>query len=382
MIASTEVVIIGGGIEGSSIAYHLTRAGARVTLLEGWGIAAGASGASAGGVRHQGRDLREFPLAFRAIERWLHLEQELAADVHYRRDGHATTIEHENDLPELQNSVQLQRAQGLDIFVVQGEELRHLIPGISPSVIAAAYSPHDGHANPTLTTRAFAAAAERQGATVRTGVAATRICVEGGRVTGVETSEGPFPADVVVLAAGAWSIGLAAGIGIDLHCSPDGYQAMTTQPMAPHLAQVLGSMRRMISLKQLPDGRYLLGGGWPGRFALTDPRGQVIEKNVAHNVEAAVGIIPDVARAIVQDAWIGIDAHGQDEVPVLGPVDGVDGLVVATGFSGHGFALSPAVGEAIAGLITTGSSPIDISQLALSRFDGVQSNASGVRHAG
>src|SRR5688572_27963891 len=115
----TEVVIIGGGVEGSSIAYHLTRAGARVTLLERWGIAAGASGASAGGVRHQGRDLREFPLAFRAIERWLHLEQELAADLHYRRDGHATTIEDEADLPILQDSVQLQRAHGLDIYVVQ-----------------------------------------------------------------------------------------------------------------------------------------------------------------------------------------------------------------------------------------------------------------------
>ena len=379
---STEVVIIGGGVEGSSIAYHLTRAGARVTLLERWDIAAGASGASAGGVRHQGRDLREFPLAFRAIERWLHLEQELAADLHYRRDGHATTIEHEDDLPELQDSVQLQRAHGLDIYIVQSEELRHLIPGISPSVIAAAYSPHDGHADPALTTRAFAAAAERQGATVRTGVAVTRICVEGGRVTGVETSEGRVSADVVVLAAGVWSIELASGIGVDVHCSPDGYQALTTQPMAPHLAQVLGSIRRMISLKQLPDGRYLLGGGWPGHYALTDPRGQVIDENIGNNVEAAVGILPDVARSIVQEAWIGIDAHGHDEVPVLDHVDGVDDLVVATGFSGHGFALSPAVGEAIAGLITTGSSPIDISQLRLSRFGTIASDASAVRHAG
>jgi sarcosine oxidase subunit beta len=206
--------------------------------------------------------------------------------------------------------------------------------------------------------------------------------VDGGKVTGVETTEGPVAADIVVLAAGAWSIELAAGIGVDLHCSPDGYQAMTTQPMALHLAQVLSSMRRMISLKQLPDGRYLLGGGWPGHFALTDPRGQVIDENIANNLEAAVGILPDVARTIVQESWIGIDAHGHDEVPVLGHVDGLEGLIVATGFSGHGFALSPAVGEAIAGLITTGTSPIDISQLSLSRFDGVPSEASEVRHAG
>jgi sarcosine oxidase subunit beta len=189
-------------------------------------------------------------------------------------------------------------------------------------------------------------------------------------------------ADVIVLAAGAWSIELAAAIGVDLHCSPDGYQAMTTGPMPPHLAQVLGSIRRMISLKQLPDGRYLLGGGWPGLFDLLNPRGQVIEANIENNVAAAVGLLPDVANAVVEQSWIGIDAHGHDEVPVLGHVDGIEGLIVATGFSGHGFALSPAVGEAIAGLITTTASPIDISQLALSRFTNEVSDASQVRHAG
>ena len=377
-----EVVVIGGGVQGASIAYHLTRAGARVTLLERWGIAAGASGASAGGVRHQGRDLREFPLAFRAIDRWLHLEQELNADLHYRREGHATTIEDGADLPSLQDSGEEQRAHGLDIYLVQGDELRHLIPGVAPSVIAVAYTPHDGHADPTLTTQAFANAAKRQGARVRSGVTVTAISISGGRATGVGTTDGAVAADAVVLAAGAWSMGLAAGIGLDLHCSPDAYQALTTQPMAPHLAQVLGSIRRTISLKQLPDGRYLLGGGWPGQFALNDPRGQVIEANVARNIAEAVAILPDVARAVVQEGWIGIDAHGHDEVPVLGPVDGIDGLVVATGFSGHGFALSPAVGEAIAGLITTGASPIDISRLSLDRFHGSASGASEVRDAG
>ena len=104
-----DVVVIGGGVEGCSIAWHLTLAGARVGLLERWEIGAGASGASAGGVRHQGRDLREFPLAFRAIERWLTLENELNANVDYRRDGHATTCEHEEDLPELAKSVLVQR---------------------------------------------------------------------------------------------------------------------------------------------------------------------------------------------------------------------------------------------------------------------------------
>lgn len=378
---TSEVIVVGGGVEGSSIAWHLARSGARVTLIERWEIGAGASGASAGGVRQQGRDFREFPLAFRALDRWKTLEEELGSDVDYRRGGHATTAEREDDLPILQASVRAQQIAGLEIDVVQGDQLRDLIPGIAPTVLAAAYSPNDGHANPTLTTQAFARAAEREGALIRTGEEVTSLVLENGRIAGVVTDQGAYAGDVVVLAAGAWSNALAAAIGVDLHCSPDGYQAITTFPVEPHLVQVLGSMNRMISLKQLPDGRYLLGGGWPGEFSLSFPRGKTLEANIVGNQEAAIGLIPDVARAVIDQAWIGIDNHGHDEVPVLGRVDGVDGLIVATGFSGHGFALSPAVGEAIAGLILTGESPIDISQLGLDRFSG-ETDASDHHHAG
>jgi sarcosine oxidase subunit beta len=156
---------------------------------------------------------------------------------------------------------------------------------------------------------------------------------------------------------------------------------MTTFPAEPHLTQVLGSMRRLISLKQLPDGRYLLGGGWPGTYTLDFPRGKTLEENMLGNHAAATALVPHVASAVIDQAWIGIDAHGHDEVPVLGFADGFEGLVVATGFSGHGFALSPAVGEAIAGLVTTGASSIDISGLALSRFAD-DTKASNRHHAG
>ena len=251
----------------------------RVAVLERWEIASAASGASAGGVRHQGRDLREFPLAFRALDRWRTLEEELNANLDYRRNGHATTCEHEEDLAELAKYVLIQRSAGLDLALVEGDDLRQLIPGIAPSVIAAAYSPEDGHADPARTTRAFADAARRLGATIQTGTEVTALTMRSDRVTGVETSDGRVQADTVVLAAGAWSGELAAGIGIDLHVTPDGYQAVTTFPVEPHLTQVLGSMRRLISLKQLPDGRYLLGGGWPGnlfagRAAGRDDRGE------------------------------------------------------------------------------------------------------------
>lgn len=365
----TEVVVIGGGVQGCSIAYHLARSGARVTLLEKHTLAAAASGASAGGVRHQGRDPREFPLAFRAIDRWRTLEDELAADLSYRRDGHLTTIEGEADLSTLTASIATQAATGLDIRLVQGDELRSIVPGIAPSVIAGAYSPNDGHANPTRTTEAFGAAAVRHGATIRTGVTVRHIHTRAGRVVGIDTSDGVLAADVVILAAGAWSMSLAADLGIDLPLKADGFQAMTTEPAPPALKPVMGSVRRMISLKQLPDGRYLLGGGWPGTFSLDRPRGETLAESHTGNIAAAAGIFPASAAVPIENAWLGIEAVAIDEVPIIGPVAGIDGLIVAAGFSGHGFAISPAVGEAVASLVASNEIPTEIAELTHARFD-------------
>ena len=364
-----EVIVIGGGVQGSSIAYSLRRRGIDVVLLETHSVSAGASGASAGGVRHQGRDLREFPLAFRAIERWRALEAELDADLGYRRDGHLTLIEDEGELPALQASVATQVAHGLEIRVIEGDELRSLVPSISPAVVAGAFSPNDGHANPTRTALAFAQAAQRLGARICEGVSVTSIELSRDSVTGVVTDQGSLSADMVVLAAGAWSTRLAAGIGLDLPLEPLPLQAMTTVPGPQVLRPVLGSTTRLISLKQLPGGRFLLGGGWPGSYSLDQPRGRPTAENIAGNVAEAVAILPAVAEAAVDTSWIGIEALAIDEVPILGAVPGRDGIVLATGFSGHGFALSPAVGEAIAELIATGVTPSEITPLTIDRFE-------------
>ncbi len=131
---------------------------------------------------------------------------------------------------------------------------------------------------------------------------------------------------------------------------------------------MLGSVRRLISLKQLPDGRFLLGGGWPGEFNLDQPRGSSLAENQAKNRAEAIGILPAVADVEIEDAWLGIEAVAIDDVPIIGPIEDFEGLVVAAGFSGHGFALSPAVGEAVAGLISTGELPAELAELTVERF--------------
>ncbi|HEX5501719.1 MAG TPA: FAD-binding oxidoreductase [Thermomicrobiales bacterium] len=366
----TEVVVIGGGVIGTSIAYHLAAAGAAVTLLERRAIAAGASGASAGGVRQQGRDLREMPLAIRSIAKWATLEDELECDLDYRRQGHLTLIERAGQLPALAASVAEQRAAGLALDLVTGDDLRALAPAVSSHVYGGSYTAADGHANPMLTALGFAEAAKRRGAVVRTGVGVTGLAVAGGRVTGVETNAGPLAADVTVLAAGAWSAGLARAVGLALPLEPMGLQMLVTAP-APHcLDQVVGCVGRPLSLKQLPSGGFLIGGGWPGDVLLDRDVALPRAESVAGSAAVARDIVPRAGAVALERAWVGIEARAADDVPILGPVDGLAGLVVAAGFSGHGFALSPIVGQLIAELIVEGAPSIPLDALHLDRFAG------------
>lgn len=369
--AGAEVVVVGGGVIGSSIAYHLAKAGVKTLLLEKRDIAVAASGASAGGVRQQGRDPRELPFAILACARWATLEEELAADVHYRRKGHLSLIEHEGDRPALIAAIERQRAAGLNIVLVEGDELRALAPAVSPHLLAGSYTPDDGHANPGLTTRAFAAAAARAGAEIRTGVNVRGLAVAGGRVTGVLTDDGPIAADVTILAAGAWSKTLAATAEIDLPIAPMGLQMLLTEPAAPCLDQVVGCVGRRLSFKQLPAGNFLIGGGWPGDWSLDQSRGTPLAPSIWGSALTASAIIPAAGTVGLAEAWVGIEARAADDVPILGPVQGLDGLVLATGFSGHGFQLSPAIGQVIAELLVEGSPSISLADLALERFVGM-----------
>jgi sarcosine oxidase subunit beta len=370
-VATTDIVIVGGGVMGTSIAWHLARTGARVTLLERDQLAAQASGATAGGVRQLGRDARELPLAIASIQRWQSLEAELEADVEFRRGGQLLVTEDPALIPELERRVADEQARGLSIRLVQGADFHAITRGFAPSIEAGITTENDGQASGKLTTRAFGAAAERAGATIRTGVTVTGLVRDGDRITGVETSAGPISADLVVLAAGAWSKRLTDAIGLNVPISTMGLQMMATGPAEPMLPQTVGALGRQLSLKQTPDGRFVIGGGWPGDFNLDTATSTTRMSSIRGSIEHASAVYPILATLPLERAWVGIESLSWDGVPIIGPVDGLDGLILATGFSGHGFALSPIIGQLVSELITTGTPSLSLDAFALSRFDGL-----------
>lgn len=364
-------IVIGGGVIGSSIAYQLAKRGEAVTLLEAREVACAASGASAGGVRQQGRDPRELPIALRAIAMWPSLSEELGADLEYYQQGHLTFVRDEERIPWLEARVAEQRAGGLDVFVLYGDDLREVAPGMADTMLAGAYCPTDGHAQPMNVTKAFADAARRHGATVREHTPVRELLVRGGRVSGVLTADGVLEADQVVVAAGAWSRTLCASIGIDLPIEVGAPQMMLTTPLPHGLDPVVGCAGVLLSLKQLRYGNYLIGGGWPASVYMDreHPIGMNQAGSITGSAGASSSVWPILRQTRVQRVWSGLEAVAADEVPILGSVSGLDGLLLATGFSGHGFALAPYIGVLFADLITTGQTAIPIDALALQRFE-------------
>ncbi len=366
--ATSEVVVVGGGVIGSAISYELARRGIEVTLVEAATVASGASGASAGGVRQQGRDLRELPIAMRAIQRWPYLSEELGADLHYRQDGNLALAERPEDVAALERRVAEEQACGLDVRMVGQDELRELVPDIAPTVLAASWCPSDGHAMPSLVTHAFARAATRLGVRILQQTRVTGISQHRGQVASVTTTRGQISCRWVVNAAGAWSAAIARMVGLRIPIEPRALQMLVTEPMPPRLRPVLGSVHRRLSLKQLPGGSYMIGGGWPGRLDLATRRTRLLQASIAGSVRDASAVYPLLGRARLERGWAGIEAIAVDEVPILGTGGEVERFVFACGFSGHGFALAPAIGESIAELITVGRSSLPLDALSPARF--------------
>ncbi|MDQ3810322.1 MAG: FAD-binding oxidoreductase [Chloroflexota bacterium] len=368
-----DVAIVGSGVTGSSIAYHLARAGVQVRVFEqaAPAVEPSASWASAGGVRQQGRDPREWPLTLEAARRWPGLDDELGASTGFVQGGHVHVVERAEHLPALEARVARERAAGMDIRMLDQADLRQIAPGLAADAIAAAYTPGDGQAHPPSTTRAFAAAAERHGARLTTGTRVDCLLLERQRVTGLIAGGETVLAGRVVLATGVWTPRLTAPIGLELPIRTRAPQMLLTTPAAPQLAPTVTAVGRELSLKQLASGEFFIGGGWPAEIQDDGERlfCQVRDESVRGSWAVATAVVPVVAEHRIARSWCGLEAQAFDGVPLIGPAPDFEGLYLAVGFSGHGFQIAPAVGRTVADALLGRSAP-ELDGLAAARMAG------------
>ncbi len=369
--ANIEILIVGAGVIGNSIAYHLAREGHQVLVIDRSQIAdsPSASWASAGGVRRQGRHPAEAKLALEAIQRWKTLEQELEADLGYRRGGNLLLAESDIEANHLSKFVDQQHEMGFaDVQFVDRKEALSIVPELNDRVVAGSYSPDDGQADPVLTTRAFAKAAQHHEATYWTGTYTSSLLIHNDHIVGAKTEHGDVKAEHVILAAGAWSDELATTVGLRLPIRTRALQMILSTPAHNYqLEPVISAISRILSLKQVANGAFLLGGGWPGDPSSDRRSYSMRSTSIEGNWSTARELLPVVGDQQIARYWCGLEAQSIDNIPFIGQIPGLNGFTLAVGFSGHGFALAPAIGRCVADQINGLSTP-ELDKLNPSRI--------------
>ena len=412
-----DVVVVGAGIVGCAAAYFLARRGARIVVVERGPVPGEQSRKNWGFVRQQGRDPLEMPLVMEANRLWRGLERELGADIEWVQGGNLALAADEKRMARFEAWLPVAREFGLETRLLGARDLDGVVPGLAGSWAGGMHTPGDGHADPEKSTDAFARAAVSHGASLHLDCAVLGVSTRAGAVSGVVTEHGEIRTRAVVCAAGAWSARLARTLGLDL---PQrwvrGTVARTTSAPAVTACAVWGpgvafrqrrdgsftiaaggALDHDVTLDSLRQFRFFLPNYWKNkalfRFHVGRPllaslaaalpssaarrrplvwdRGLEPRPNpakVRRSLAELQRVLPSLPSLGIARSWAGYIDAAPDLVPVLGEAPQPGGFVLATGFSGHGFAMGPIAGRLVSELIVDGKASLDIAGFRVSRF--------------
>ena len=363
-----DVVVVGGGVIGTSSAFHLAEAGVRVLLLERSELASGSTSRAAGGIRAQFSDPLNIALGLRSLEAFERFRERPGAEIDLKQVGYLFLLDREEDVRAFERGVEVQNAHGVPSRFVSLEEAQRLSPlaGLD-GVLSATFSPLDGHASPEAVVQGYAAGARRHGAAVVTGCAVTGLDVAAGEIRGVETDDGRIETATVVCAAGAWSPDLARMAGVDLPVEPV-LREIGFTAAAPDLPEHMPLTVDFTSgLYFHREGPGLLFGmadraQAPGFDAPSDPDW------LEHVTTVAERRLPRLLELGLAGGWKGYYEVTPDHNALIGEAAGVARFLYATGFSGHGFLQGPATGEIVRDLVLGRTPFVDVAPLAVERF--------------
>lgn len=364
-----SVAVIGGGIIGCSIAYELAKAGTRVTVLERTNPGAEASSAAAGLLAPMGESPRPDPFHTLAVESWrlypgvvAELAEVTGVEVEYHTAGSLYPLFGRAPLEAARERTRWPAAAEFGIEVLEGEALRRSEPGLAPDIGAALFVRGDHWIHNEALVSAYAAAAAARGVSIKSGVEVSRILVEGGRAVGALAQGERIAADVVVLAAGAWSGGLAQGVGLALPVGPVRGQMLAVDHDPPLLSHAVHGEDVYMAPRR--SGELFVGAtvehvGFERRVTP-----EALERLIA----AAVRLVPALGSRRILRSWCGFRPWASDGLPVLGPAPGVGRLYVATGHFRNGILLAPITAHLISRCILEGETPALLDPFLPHRF--------------
>jgi sarcosine oxidase subunit beta len=368
---TADIVIIGAGAVGASIAYHLARRGARdVVVLEREMVGSGSTSKAAGGIRVQFGTRVEVEFSLRSIEFFKRFEDEMGVPCDYRQEGYLILLFDEADLARYRKNVALQTSLGAEVRIVKPDEARAIVPELNvDDVIAAAWGPMDGYASPNDVVQAYATRARERGVTILEGTPATAIELSGDRVTAVLTPDGRIETPLVVNAAGPQAPLIGRMVGLEVPVDPRRRHIFVTDefPGVRHPMPLVIDRKSGFYCRS-EQRQVLMSAGDVG--AETEFSASVDWSMLGETVDKAVRRIPALEGASIRHAWAGLRPLTPDEHAILDWAPGVRGLYLAVGFCGHGFQHSPATGQVVAEILTGAASSIDVADLSLRRFGG------------
>lgn len=364
------IAIIGGGVVGCSIAYHLARRGVRdIVVLEREAVGAGTTSKAAGGIRLQFPTETEIRFSLESIAVFERFQEEFGVDPGYRKIGYLFLVVAEEDLRGFRERVALQQRHGVDVRLIGPEDARALVPALRvDDVLAAVWGPQDGMAGPAEVTAGFARRARELGVRIVEGVEVTGIALEGGRVRRVRTTQGDIETPVAVNASGPAAARVARLAGVEIPVMPRRRHIFFTEPFPELPGPVPLTTDRGSGFYFRKEMEQVLLSPGDVEDIGEDLAAPVDQRRVEETVEKAVHRVPILEKARIAGGWAGLRPLTPDDHAIIGWAPGVEGFFLAVGFGGHGFQHSPATGRYVAEWLTDGRPSLDLSLFDPGRF--------------
>jgi sarcosine oxidase subunit beta len=371
MKSKADVVIIGGGVNGCSLAYRLAKKGLDVVIVEKNYLTSGATGACGAGIRQQWSTRENTLLAIQSVKIFEQLNDELGQDIEFRQGGYLIAVHDKNEMKQAEKNVAMQRSLGLKVNILEPEKITNIVPILDVKgmrAIGATFCPTDGHANPFKTTFAYADAAKELGAEINTHTTVIDLKTTQKEICAVVTNQKTIRTGVVVNAAGIDSKKIAEMINLKLPLRPFRKEIIATERLQPLFEAMVISFKDGIYFSQQKEGQIV--GGIP-----------IPEETEGYKTMPTFAFLQHMARTITRYApilkhvnllrhWTGFYDVTPDARPILGEVKEVKGFLQCNGFSGHGFMISPMVSNLLTDLIVDGKTSEILESLGLERFKG------------
>jgi len=366
---TAEAIVIGGGINGTSVAYNLAKLGMKdIVVLEKNTVCSGSTGRCGAGIRAQWGTEMNCRFGLACVEKFEQLSDELGMDVGLNQSGYLMVAYQQSEYEQLQKNVALQNSLGYMTKIVSREEAKEICPGVAvDDAIGFTFNPRDGHADPFLTTFAYQEAAKRLGVTFHKHTEVTGIKVHAGKVSGVVTTRGDIDAPIVINAAGGYSQFVAKMAGIDIPNYSERHEIIITEPVEAGVCPpMLMSFSGNYYLQQRPHGS-IIGGCSPEGHPADYTMGATWDF-LEHMSQVFTKLLPRAKGIRVVRQWSGLYNMTPDRQPIICEAENVKGFFLSCGYSGHGFMFGPVTGEALAQNIVLGKSDIPIDMLHYRRF--------------